>query len=440
MEDGDEADLMGHEATSSPEPFFCRPMLAAEVVDAVTCPSGLFRSVKGVFAGDGSTSYYPPRGDLLAALGQPCPPLVNQPRGSCDEGDSPRFGILDDVDAVAAATPAPGAPYSGTWVVPPELAAAGYTVMVEVGKEFDTNASYGYPSSEGPLDGMYTLDFGFRGNVGQPSVVYRVPITLAVGSSAAVTAAAGHGDPLGEDGTLVAPDGTLSSDPGSGEGRLDVIGGPAGGGRVQVEVDACSTPTCDGVAPPDAVAAEVLEANVTATSAVVEIRQESEGTEPVLGYEIRYRPLQLYLAAAVNEIPRWTPGPSVTPEAPGDVSRVTLDGLIPSSGYVASARARGACGDSQPTLVRFYTPKLAYQKLSGCFIATAAFDGDTVDILRRERDRAVRASGLAAVAADIYARTAPPAAALLRRSETARAAARALLAPAVAIARAVDAL
>jgi hypothetical protein len=440
MEDGDDADLMGHEATSSPEPYFCRPMLANEVVDAVTCPSGLFRSAKGVFAPDGSTSYYPPRGDLLPALGQPCDPLFNERNGSCDQGDAPRYGLLDDVDAVAAATPAPDAPYSGTWVIPPALAADGaYALMVEVNKEFDGNASYGYPSSEGPLDSMYTLKFGFDGNVGQPSVVYRVPLALAIGGSAATTAAAGHGDPLGADGALVPPDGTLSTDPGTGEGRLDVIGGAAGPGRVQAEIDACPTPTCDTVAAPAPVEADVAPADIAATSAVVEIRQESDGSEPVLGYQLRYRLLPSWIAADPSEIPHWTPGPAAPAGTPGDVTRVTLDGLVPWSDYVVAIFARGACGVSQPTLVRFFTHRLDYRQLSGCFVVSAAFDEETVGVLRRERDRAARASGLAAAAADIYRRTAPPLAALLRRSDTARAVARTLLGPAVTIARAAGA-
>jgi len=436
MEDGDEEDLMGHEGTSSPEPYFCRPMLATEVVDAVTCPSGLFRSAKGVFASDGSTSYYPPRGDLLDALGQPCPPLVNQPRGSCDVGDSPRYGILDDLDAVAAATPAPGAPYTGGWVVPSGLPAGDYALLVEVAKEFDENPTYTYATSEGAVDSMFDLQFGLRGNIGQPSVVYRVPITLAVGASAATTDAAGHGDPLGDEGTLFPPDGTLSTDPGTGEARLDVIGGPAGAGRVEVEVDACPTPSCEGVAPPAAVAVDAPPADVTATSATLEIRRESEGTEPVLGYDIRYQLLQTYLTADTTQIARWTPGPTVPPGAPGDISSVTLDDLVPASGYVVAVRAQGACGDSPPTLVRFFTPRIPYRKLSGCFIASAAFDDRTVDVLRRERDRAVQASGVVAAVADIYRRTAPPLARLLDESATARAVARELLGPAVAIARA----
>jgi hypothetical protein len=47
MNDGMEDQLTNHENTSSPEPYFCRPMLINEIVDAITCATGKFRSVKG---------------------------------------------------------------------------------------------------------------------------------------------------------------------------------------------------------------------------------------------------------------------------------------------------------------------------------------------------------------------------------------------------------
>jgi hypothetical protein len=438
MEDADEADLMGHEATSSPEPYFCRPLLPSEVVDAVTCASGNFRSAKGVFASDGSTSYYPPRGDLFDVLGQPCPPLVNRPRGSCDTGDSPQFGLLDDVDAVAAATPAVDRTYSGTWTVPGDLPAAGYDVMVEVSKEFDVNSAYALSSSEGPVDTLFSLTYGQRGNLGQPSVVYRVPLTLAVGSKASTAVSLGHGDPLGDVGTIFSGDSSLSTDPGSGEGRLAVIAGPSGSGRVHVEVDSCPTPTCDRANPPPPVAADVLPSDVTPTSAVVQIRQEAMGSETVLGYDLRYRPLPEYATANLSEIPRWTPGRAVPVARAGAVSRAMLSDLAPGTGYVAAIRAKGSCGDSMQTLVRFFTPRMKFVQLSGCFIASAAFDDDTVDILRRGRDRAIEASGLAAAAVDIYYRSSPPLADMIKRSETARTLARGILGPVIAVARAVD--
>jgi hypothetical protein len=48
MGDGLDDYIAAHMAVSSPEPYFCRPMLPSEVVDAVTCASGTFRSAKGV--------------------------------------------------------------------------------------------------------------------------------------------------------------------------------------------------------------------------------------------------------------------------------------------------------------------------------------------------------------------------------------------------------
>jgi hypothetical protein len=438
MNDQDEGDLIGHEATSSPEPYFCRPLLPTEVVDAVTCPSGLFRSAKGLFAADGSTSYYPPRGDLLDVLGQPCRPLVNRPRGSCDPGDSMRFGLIDDVDAVATATPQPDRIYSGTWITSQQPAAASYAVMVEVNKEFDANGVYARPSTEGPLDSTYPDTYGQRGNLGQPSVIYRVPVTLTMGATASTTTSAGHGDPLGDLGTLFPPDSTLSTEPGSGVGRLAVIDGPSGPGRVHVKVEPCPASNCASATPVPEVAADVLPSDVEPTSAVVVIRQET--ADAVVDYELRYRSLPTYMPIDTGQISQWTPGPTVPSGRAGDLSRATLNGLTPGLGYVVAVRAKGECGYSMPTLVRFETPRLQFRQLSGCFIVSAAFDGDTVASLRRGRDRAVRVSGLAAAAADIYYRSAPPLADVVRRSEMARSLARGLLGPAVTVARvAVDA-
>jgi hypothetical protein len=63
---------VNHENTSSPEPYFCRPMALGEIVDAVTCPSGLFRSAKGLLDPTEPQSYYPPRADLFNFGGTPC--------------------------------------------------------------------------------------------------------------------------------------------------------------------------------------------------------------------------------------------------------------------------------------------------------------------------------------------------------------------------------
>ena len=91
MEGGYDDQITAHENVSSPEPYFCRPMIINEVVDAITCPSGSFRSCKGVL--DPTTkSYYPPRADLYNLGAAPCVPLLRYP-GSCDLGDSAQYAF-----------------------------------------------------------------------------------------------------------------------------------------------------------------------------------------------------------------------------------------------------------------------------------------------------------------------------------------------------------
>jgi hypothetical protein len=381
-------------------------------------------------------TYYPPRGDLVDILGQPCPPRVNVFGGSCDVGDGSLFGVLDDVDAVATATPEPDTLYSGVWAVPTELPSADHTVMVEVGKEFDKNAQYDFPSTEGPVDArgnVYGV-YGLRDNIGQPSVIYRVAVPLSVGAEATTIASVGHGDPLGADGTLIPSDGTLASTAGSGEGRLAVVDGPGGSGRFHVRIDSCAATTCDGTGSPRPVEAAIPTATIAPTSALVEIQQQGPGS--VLRYDLRYREINVNGPVNLADTAHWVPGPTVPLGNVGDVSRVTLPNLAPDAEYALAVSALGTCGASAPTIVRFATPKMKYLQLSGCFIASAAFDDETVNLLRRGRDRAVATTALAAAGADIYYRASPPLAEIVRSSETVKALVRRFLGPLVTVARA----
>ena len=131
MNDGRDDEMTAHEEVSSPEPFFCRPMLASEVVDAVTCASGTFRSAKGLLDASAAPSYYPPRGDLVD-WGDVCVPKISVAGSSCDFGDARQYGVLDDLDAVATATPAYDQTFRGTWTVPATLPEGDYVLAVEV--------------------------------------------------------------------------------------------------------------------------------------------------------------------------------------------------------------------------------------------------------------------------------------------------------------------
>src|SRR5262245_45585998 len=66
MQDGEDGSFGFHEASSSPEDFFCRPLTRSEIVDALTCPTPIFNSDKGRFDPGGRTSLYPPRADVMA--------------------------------------------------------------------------------------------------------------------------------------------------------------------------------------------------------------------------------------------------------------------------------------------------------------------------------------------------------------------------------------
>ena len=427
MNDGMEDELGYHENTSSPEPYFCRPMALSEIVDAVTCPSGQFRSAKGLFDPTQPQSYYPPRADLFDFGGAPCLARIGYP-GSCDPGDSAQYFALDDVDVVAAATPPYGAPFTGSWIVPGDLADGSYVLAVEVAKEFDTNAANNYPSEVTALDMQYYGADGQHGNVGQPSVLFRVPFNLG-GASASASASdiVGYGDWSGATGDVTPPDDTISSDPGSGVGRLLLLGGGANGpARVSLTLGAC--PSIDCTATPAPVPLPVsFTATPTSngTGATLQVLQSSEeGGQPVVGYDVRVATLPGSGAIDPSAFSAWTPAGGLSVAAPGTSTTVQIAALTPATSYGVGIRAIGVCGSSPPTFQTIYTPAVPFTKLSGCFIATAAFGSDLapeVATLRALRDAATSRSALAAAAVDLYYRSSPPLAQALARSLVGRA-------------------
>ena len=93
--------------------------------------------------------------------------------------------------------------------------------------------------------------------------------------------------------------------------------------------------------------------------------------------------------------------------------------------------------------VTFTTPSMKFTQLSGCFVATAAWGSalaPDVDAMRKVRDRLRPQSTMFAVATDLYYRSGPAAAEVLRRSDTARALVRRFLGPIGAASKAAVAL
>jgi hypothetical protein len=441
QEMGGEKALGFHESVSTPDPYYClsfKPATWVFEVDAISCPTGMFNSAKGRFDPMQPKSWYPPRNDLTTFGANDCD-ITPRAGNQCPNTSARHFSEVNDLDAVASATPVYGGPFSATWPVPIDLPDGPYVLAVEVNKEFDNNASHMH---EAFLDRTLP-DNALLDNIGQPSVVWKVPFTLdrKTPVQAAATAIAGYGDWDGATGTLHAPDSTISDTPGSGAGRLLVFnrvgidGGAAVSGRVHVTTEVPLTPDdCAMLPPGNGVVEGLAVLDVTDKDARVEFTEANDRGKPVAAYEIRYlvggsMTLEQFLQA--------TPAPVVDPGMPGAKTSVKLMELKPNLTYTVGVRVKGGCVNEGPLAqATFTTVAPKFKQLSGCFVATAAYGSALephVAALRRVRDGARDASGFAAVSVGLYERSSPPVADLLRGTDEGRAAVRSALSPVIGI-------
>jgi hypothetical protein len=430
-----ESCLGWHESYSSDELYFCQPLPLQQTqtaigttVDAVTCPTA-FHSEKGKF--DPTTaSYYPPRSDLTSF-------------GPNDGPDPPTYSGINDLDAVAAATPVYGVTNNGIWSVPGDLPPGDYVLMVEVNKEYDTNAANMHPDY---VD-ISLSSYGTGGNFGQPSVVYEVPIHIDVTTAATDAEAAlqitGYGDWTGATGEMNPRDATISTGvPGSGEARLLPISAGGLSGRVIASVSPCMV-VCPSVPAPASAVTNLVVATdgLGATSAILQFDNASPNEAPVMRYDVRYLSGPTLTDAQLGSAIPATPMP---PGIPGTPTSVQITPLKPNTQYTVAVTAFDQCNQPSPTVtLTFTTSPVKFTQLSGCFVATAAWGSamaPDVAAMRKVRDRVRPASTMFAVATDLYYRTGPAAAEVLRRSDTARALVRRLLGPVGAASQAVAAL
>jgi hypothetical protein len=493
MQDGLEREywLGFHEVASSPDPYYCRPMTFEEIdVDAVTCPTRRFNSVKGRFFDpkidmaapnlnkDGTPkpyvpsakTYYPPRNDLTTFIVNDCD--VSSGSASTCPISAKKFAAINELDTIAGATPAYGRPFSKLWLVPDDLPEGDYAVFVEISKEFDTNASHSYPAS---VDMMLEA-WGQKNNFGQPSVVYRVPFHLsrATPAAAATATLAGYGDPKGVTGDLHPPDSTISDAPGSGAGRLLSINVPPApgaaplAGRVLVatqiggmitpppdpEPDAGPPEPTDGgvVMPPPPPDAGTAPCPLTSATPLVVVVDDVSSESATISFDEPADPV--WQGILQYEVRRWNgtehndsafsgglPVATIDKRGPGQHLSVMVPNLKSEIQYSIGARPMGFCGAGPVAYAALTTRLKEFTMLSGCFIATAAYGSplaQDVALLRRIRDRAAAGHSVAAAAADVYARSSPPVANVIGRSEPARAVARQLLGPLVELVRALD--
>ncbi len=424
FQDGAENNLSHSIAQSSVEvtPPYCRPISMdgnpqcwnssdKTIWDTGTCATRVFTD-KGKFSAT-ETSLYPPRADLTV-----------------QDEDSPSvamYKMMNPFDAVSRATPVGGEPLTITWPVPADVPAGDYVVWIEASKAFDFNGTYNATTYPPPSNISYSsCGQPYRG---QPSVVYKVPVTISGDQSVQIaTGYAGYGDPDGASGVVNVPDSTITTDtPGSGALRLQLTSDNGSMFRVRVS----NNPQFDYAIPgaPTSFATTKIE-GTTVTLQFAEPGDDGlVGT--VAGYDIKLR--------ANEEITEDNFGDSmsvianVTPVAPGHMATVQLEGLLPETDYYVAVRAYDDCHNSSAiTVTKFTTADRIAGTVDACFIATAAYGSlmanDVAD-LRHVRDSLLSKTIFGELAIETYYTFGPAVAGVVGESDMLRATARSVLSP-----------
>jgi hypothetical protein len=261
--------------------------------------------------------------------------------------------------------------------------------------------------------------------------VYKAPFSFGGSASTSETTDyVGYGDPMGVSGALNPPDATITT----AAGRLQLVADGTSMYRLRVTAAAQQD-----TAPPGA-PTEAQAVMLDATSATVSFVAPGAGSgdvNKVTAYQVRYlafEPVTDSNFGSAIEV-----AGTVTPDDPGQVQLVTLNGLLPDTPYSIGIRAIDQCGNIGPLeITGFTTTDRTYGSVDACFIATAAYGSimaNDVDALRGFRDRVLEASALGELAVETYYTFGPPVAQVVGSSEILRATARATLGPAVHLAR-----
>jgi hypothetical protein len=430
---GDANSLGWHENSSSPEPYFCRPLSAEEhetiSTDTLTCPSpAVFQSDKGRFSEE--TSVYPPRADLVEF------------EDGHDHDDVKTFSELNDLDTVTMATPNGYQPVLVTAQVPLDVAQAGPLVArIEVHLENDQNGAWAYDREDDHYVDPRLASFGIP-YLGQPSVVYEAAIDASMSGFTSTDQYAGYGDIEGRDGTLNAPDGSISEDAGSGADRLQLFTlnertfrfgvyshGTEGGGQGEdPDWGSCQNTT---LPPLQDVEVEPVDFDRVRVHFTVPNTANGELSAVRLFYRQGDEPL-----TAANEGIQQVAGIDDCGEAlaPGVTTWCEIDELFGSTNYQVGIAYEDRCANaSDIATAAITTPQQEFAVVEGfCFVATAAWGApwdNKVQALRWVRDRYLERSPFGQSVIDFYYYASPPFASMIARSETARGMARSALGP-----------
>ncbi len=429
-----------HENSSSPEPYFCRPLTQVEhdtiSTDTLTCPSpAVFQSDKGRFSDE--TSVYPPRSDLVEF------------EAEHDHADARMFSELNDLDTVTGATPAGYTPQLVTALIPADVANGGPLVArIEIHLENDQNGKWAYDREDDHYVDPRLASFGIP-YLGQPSVLYEVTFEPANAGFTPTDHYAGYGDLVGDNGEVTGPDDTISTEDGSGADRLQLFTlnertfrfgvyshGSEDGGSGQDP----GWGSCEDVTLPPMLDVEVEPVDFDRVRVHFTV-PDVEGTD-VSAVRLFYRqgdtPLTGdTLSSAIQQIPSAEDCGEAL--APGVTTWCEVDELFGSTNYQIGVRYEDRCANSSAvSAMAITTPQQEFAVVEGfCFVATAAYGApwqNKVQALRWVRDRYLERSPLGQSMVDFYYYASPPLARLIARSDIARAMARQALAPIAEIA------
>jgi len=437
-----DADSLGwHESTSSPEPYFCRPLAADEhetiSTDTMTCPSpAVFQSDKGRLSGE--TSYYPPRNDLVEF------------ETEHDHADVMTFSAINDLDAITGATPIGNKPHTVTAVLSEEDAQRPITAWIEINLENDQNPDWEFGREDDHFVDPRLTSYGIAYR-GQPSVVYRVEIDPQDKVFVGTDAYAGYGDERGESGEVNPPDASISTTDGSGADRLQLytLNGETfrfgvyshGPGSLPDDPDgwggAC---TIDDLPAMSDVELEALEFDTVRVHFTV---PNVPNTTTLRNARLFYRAGQTELtddnaASAIQAVPGLEDcsGDFV----PGERMWCDLHELFGNHEYQIGLKLEDACSNQTPLAsASITTPAQEFAQVEGfCFVATAAYGApwaDRVKMLRIFRDDVMRAAAVGALFVEYYYYVSPPLANLISKFDLARGMAQVTLGPLTEAAR-----
>jgi hypothetical protein len=439
-----------HEASSSSESYFCRPLTPEQdaslmLMDVMTCPTpAVFRTDKGEF-GDGlAPSVYPPRNDIT---------MFDEDR---DAEVITTYADLNDLDAVTRATPPAGSYMLAHRIRRGDVPPGPLVAWIEVSLEWDENADWEFDRIEDLYVDLSLESYG-REFLGQPAIVYRVEFDPELEGYTSVTEYVGYADWDGATGTMHPPDSTISESGGSGADRLqihDKFGqtgrfgvfshgwgsggdtGGEGGGCSDVELPAVEDLRLDAVA-------------FDRVRATFRLPSVPEGVELANLYAHWITPettdFQISAAKEAPGIPRLCSDPGeidCISAGPGDEVSVEITQLFGNYTYSIGITYDDTC--TNPSEVAFAdvtTPVQEFQTIdTHCFIATAAWGAPwTAELraLRWFRDRFMLETPLARDLVLYYYAYGPVLAGMIRDVPPARAASRVLLRPIVHVATTV---